>query len=306
MNPRKLIFVCISFMLNICLFAHNDVSDRYQKSSGITKAVNAHKAYAHRNMLSSQEAAIDMTQSIVNPNFDDATMTSGAPAGWTLNTNPTQSKISTAEKGGGFIPANQNHWQIWQSGSALKGKAYQIISNLPNGKYIVEADVVTTAFGGTISLYANYGKTTVASNSSKRYKVTGIVVDGTLEMGLDFATTGGVTIDYDSFTLQYDGMDEEGYREVLDLKITEAKTILKNLEEGYDPEPINNAIQNAENLDNNTEAETIIEAIALIDKALDDYKIYADEKAEQRKNMELFETLVNDAKAERADRKAHV
>lgn len=267
--------------------------------TGASKAICRTGAYAPQSMTLPEGTTIDMTASIVNPNFDDATMNGGAPAGWTLDAKATQSKISTAEKWGGVIASDQNHWQIWQDGAALTGRAYQTLTNLPNGRYKLSATVVTTGFGGSIALYANYGKTAVASNAGKTYSTTGVVFDGTLELGLDLATTGGVTLDFDTFTLQYLGMDAEGYREVLALKINEAKTILDNLEEGYDATPITDAIAAAEALGSDAAAEAVIAAIATIDAALADYQVYADQRAAERKAVEQFAALIEAAKAER-------
>ena len=267
--------------------------------TGASKAIYRTGAYAPQSMTLPEGTTIDMTASIVNPNFDDATMSGGAPAGWTLDAKATQSKISTAEKWGGVISGGQNHWQIWQDGAALTGRAYQTLTNLPNGRYQLSAMVVATSFGGSIALYANYGKTSIASNAGKTYTTTGVVFDGTLELGLNLATTGGVTLDFDTFTLQYLGMDAEGYREVLALKINEAKTILDNLEEGYDATPIRDAITAAEALDLDAPADAVISAIAVIDAALADYQVYADQRAAERKAVEQFAALIAAAKQER-------
>ena len=266
---------------------------------GTTNATYRTGAYAPQSMTLPEGVSIDMTNSIANPDFDDGTMTGGAPAGWTLEAKATQSKISTGEKWG-VIPANQNHWQIWQDGAALTGRAYQILTNIPNGRYSLSATVTATAFGGSVSLYANHGNTAIKSNAGKQYTTTGVVVDGTLEIGLSFATTGGLTIDYDSFTLKYLGMDAEGYREVLALEIANAKSVLNNLEEGYDPTPINEAVSAAEALTENASPDSVIAAIAAITDALADYQKYADKKAAERKNMAHFASLISAAKQERA------
>ena len=267
--------------------------------TGTTKATYRTGTYAPQSMTLPDGTIIDMTASIVNPNFDNATINNNAPTGWELDAAVTQSKISTGEKSG-LITADQNHWQLWQSSGALTGRAYQTLTNMPNGRYSLQADVVTTSFGGSVSLYVNYGKTAAQSGAAKRYTATGIVTDGTLELGLSLATTGGVTIDFDTFTLQFEGMDLEDYREVLALKIAEAKNTLKDLEEGYDATPITDAIAAAEALGDDADAEAVIAAIAAIDAALADYQVYAAQRAAERKNVELFRLLVAAAKAERS------
>ena len=266
--------------------------------TGVLSATYTTGAYAPQSMTLPEGVSIDMTGSMVNPNFDDGSMTNSAPFGWMLDAAVTQSKISTGEKSG-LIAADQNHWQLWQSSGALTGRAYQTMTSLPSGRYVLAADVVTTGFGGTISLYANYGTAKVLSGAAKRYVVEGIVTNGTLEVGLALSTTGGVTIDFDNFTLMYEGMDMEGYREVLALKVTEANQVLANLEDGYDPAPINNAVSKAQSIGSDADADTVIAAIAAIDNALADYQLYADQRAAERKNLENFRALVAAAKTER-------
>ncbi len=266
--------------------------------TGTARAIYRTGAYAPQSMTLPEGTYIDMTGSLANPDFADGTMVNSAPAGWTLDANVTQSKISTGDKGG-LISASQNHWQLWHSSGALTGQAHQTLKNLPNGRYVLAADVVTSGFGGKISLYANYGKTSVASSAAKRYQASGIVTDGTLDVGLDFATTGGVTIDFDSFTLQYEGMDIDGYREVLALRVDAARKVAEHVEDGYDASPINEAVANAKALGSDAEAAEIIDAIAAIDKSLEDYQTYVDKKAEERKGLENFKALVAASEAER-------
>lgn len=266
---------------------------------GTDSAVYTTGAYAPSNMILPENVSIDMTSRCVNPNFDDGTMVGGAPTGWSLDAKVTQSKISTVEKSGGVIAGNQNHWQIWHDGSALTGKAYQRLTNMPNGRYLLSADVCTAGFGGSVSLYANYGECAISSNTGKRYTVAGVCVDGTLEIGLSFRTTGGTTIDFDNFTLQYEGMDIEGYREILQVKVKEAENALSSLEEGYDATLIEEPLVSAKSLGADASSEDIIDAIAKIDQALVDYQKYVDKRMAERKNIEKFTALVNDAKNER-------
>lgn len=271
------------------------------KGKGITgtpRAIYATGAYAPASVTLPLGTYIDMTARMKNPNFEDGTMTAGAPIGWILDAQVTQSKISTVAKGGNIIAANQNHWQLWQAAGALTGRAYQELNNLPGGKYRISAVVSSTGFGGNISLYANYGKTAIVPDAAKSYEVTGIVVNGNLEFGLKINTTSGMTIDFDTFTLHYLGMDADGYREVLAIKIAEAKTISADHEEGYDPTPLNEAVTAAEALTGETVIEDIAKAIADIDAALSDYRAFADAKAAERARIERYEAFIAAAKQE--------
>ena len=259
--------------------------------------------YAVQNLQSSalvsESEVVDQTSKIVNPNFDDGKLNGGAPTGWALGAAVTQSKISTVAKGNGLIAANQNHWQLWQASTALKGRAYQKIVNLPNGRYEVSADVVTTSFGGTVSLYANDGTTAVSSSASKRYTATGVVVDSTIEIGLNFSTTGGLTVDFDSFRLKYLGEDADGYREVLALRIADARQTLAQIPSGYDTTAISNAVASAETITDKSSSSEVLSAIASIDKALSDWQKYETAQAALRKRIEEFAALVDGAKSER-------
>ncbi len=242
--------------------------------------------------VSSDSETTDMTSRIVNPNFDDGTK------GWS-NTTGAQAKISTVEKKNGniTIAANQNHWQLW-SGSAIKGRAYQTISNLPEGRYVVSADVINWGYTGSLSLFANDNKTSVASNSGDRYSVSCLVYNGTLTFGLDCAT-GGATIDFDSFTLQYKGQDVAALREVLNTRLAGAKKTLANAPKEADTRSLKQAISNAESLSGSASADELLAALKALAKALDDYQASLDLLAERAAQLALFESTLSGAKAER-------
>ena len=177
-------------------------------SKGITGAGGSIRylegtAYAPGDLMFKTGDYMDMTSRITNPEFE-AGITNNVPGGWNKTFNPNTSKLSTAAKGdGSVITGSQNHWQVW-NGSATSGKLYQTLSNLPNGRYTVRAGLYSE-FGGSISLYANEGKSNATHKASAYYEATGTVTDGTLEIGLDIATTGTTTIELDHFTLRYDG-----------------------------------------------------------------------------------------------------
>lgn len=242
--------------------------------------------------VSSDDETTDMTSHIVNPNFDD-----GAK-GWT-NATGAQAKISTAEKKNGSITiaANQNHWQLW-SGSAIKGRAYQVISQLPEGRYVVSADVVNSAFTGTLSLFANDSKTAITSNHGSRYSASCLVIDGTLTFGLECAT-GGATIDFDTFTLEYHGQDADALREVLATRLEKGKAALANAPKEADAESLRQAVAQAESLSATASADEVSAAIKAINKALDDYQASLDNLAQRAERLALFETAISEAKAER-------
>jgi len=149
-------------------------------------------------------AQTDVTSKyLTNADFSDGSFVNNAPKGWTLEltSSGVQSKISTAEKAGGVIAGNQNHWQLWQSSGALTGKAYQKTSGLPAGRYKLAATVSPSFGGGTLELYMSDATASISSGQAKVYEVETVIADGNVELGLKLNTTNGATIDFDSFLL---------------------------------------------------------------------------------------------------------
>lgn len=224
-------------------------------------------AYAPGNLSFENGDYIDMTGRVNNPAFDNGTN------GWEISA--SGSKISTSEKANGLIPANQNHLQFWVSSGGVTGKLSQSITNLPNGKYALKA-AIAPSFNGMVSLYANSGKASVTSGTSKYYETTGIVFDGSLEIGLEMATSGSPTIDIDDFKLYYLGIDGDGYLEILNAKIAEAiaDTIaMKNTngKPGYNNlQQYRDALDEVKNRADDAPA-TLIAALATINAVIGEY-----------------------------------
>ncbi|MDD3322064.1 MAG: DUF4978 domain-containing protein [Paludibacter sp.] len=184
--------------------------------SGVNSAVYLPGyAYAPENLQFENGDFIDMTGKLVSPGFENALN------GW--NVTAPGGKISTSEKAGGLIPANQNHLQFWVGSGGITGYLSQKVTALPNGKYLLQATAVP-GFSGSVKLFANQGTTNIVSGSNKVYQVVGYVFDGQLELGLDIQTTGSPTLDIDDFRLFYTGIDAEGYLLLLDSKIQRAKS----------------------------------------------------------------------------------
>lgn len=178
-----------------------------------------------------QESGFDCTELLINPNFDEG-MENNAPIGWILEGEGTpQSKISSAAKGDGVIA--DSHWQLWKN-SAYNGRAYQIVENLPNGTYTVAVAVVSSFSGDSVSVYANEESTEVTSNENRVYSVQVHVSEGTLELGLKFDVESA-TIDFDSFTLFCDVLDEDDelavYKQAMENAFHELEDYAAELEE---------------------------------------------------------------------------
>lgn len=168
------------------------------------------------SMMTTAAAQTDVTdQYIVNAGFDNSTYVGSAPTGWTLEVSSSlkTNKISTGEKGGGIIAANQNHWQLYQWQGAIKGKAYQKATGLPSGTYKLTV-AMAPKFSGTVSLYLNDQKTAIVSGENKVYEVQAEVgEDGKIEFGLEMDANGNEqTLDFDSFKLYYIPKTEDAWK----------------------------------------------------------------------------------------------
>lgn len=210
---------------------------------------------------------------VVNAGFDNSAFNGNAPVGWTLSlsTSGVQSKISTAEKGGGVIAGGQNHWQLWQASGAMTGKACQQNSGLPAGRYKLTADVCSS-FNGTIELYLNEAKTTVTSGDNKKYEVSALIADGNIEFGLDFKVTNGATVDFDSFRLYQDVLSDDDVSEVAQIWHGQcvADTANTKRQGWYNRDELFTAIKLYENANGNLDA--LREAVSMMEKAHANYQ----------------------------------
>ncbi|WP_320167802.1 DUF4978 domain-containing protein [Mangrovibacterium marinum] len=242
----------------------------FPEKTGVTGTSSAvylsGEAFAPENIAFAEGDYVDMTSVIVNPGFEsDLT-------GWTT---VSGSKISTGEKAGGLIPGTQKHAQIWVGSGGVNGRFYQSIYNLPNGKYSISV-AVSPSFSGTVDIFANTGTASITSGNAKYYEASGVVFDGTLEIGLDLVTSGSPLIDFDDFTLKYLGIDADAYLQILNTKIAEAEKDTVSMYNstglpGYkNLEQYRIALDDANNLPDSA-ANTLINAIQTIDGAINEY-----------------------------------
>ena len=129
------------------------------------------------------EGLYDCTSYVTNPDFSDKTMSGGAPTGWSWTGSSSYSKISTAAKGGGVIPADQPHWQVWNG----TGTMSQTVSSIPNGTYYMTCTIVDNKTGDNV--FANDATVSIATDAYY-YCVKVEVTDGTLKLGINKAVSG--------------------------------------------------------------------------------------------------------------------
>jgi hypothetical protein len=157
-----------------------------------------------------QEAPVDMTALLVNPNFEEGLL------GWTNSTMALQSNAWPKKTGTYFV----EKW-IASTATALKSVADASISqslkiSMPNGKYKLVATAQALQQGDTIthvatkptgvSLFGNIATVEVAD--SAEYTLNNIiVVDNTLTIGFKAVSATSNWIAADNFKLYFQGVD---------------------------------------------------------------------------------------------------
>ncbi len=141
--------------------------------------------------------AYDVTYMITNPNFDTDTN------GWTTTTGAQNVGIATNNP----FP-NPPMWENWK-GSAYKGKMYQTITGLPEGKYefSMYAFVSTLGDGTNQYVYAGDQKSGITATIPTLYTVTDITVLNGASLEIGFEQTAAVNgwTQIDQATLKYVG-----------------------------------------------------------------------------------------------------
>lgn len=128
--------------------------------------------------------------------------------GWTngINASTWNTQTWIDDSWQGFEGTTLNIW----SGS-LNGKAYQTITNLPKGIYVISLAAYSEKLDGYV--YANENKKAVAGAAAgAKYDITTEVTDGTLEFGFGQETEGTNWVALDNAQIKYYGSGVEAYR----------------------------------------------------------------------------------------------
>lgn len=128
----------------------------FYKFAAVTAMVACLGSYPTMLFAQDENQELDMTESIINPGFDDDQgMVDGAPYGWTsaFEGNP-QLKLSTGAKGDPvIIEGGQKHLQIYSWGGPIVGTVSQQLTDLPNGNYKIGVKIVVAeGFEGSVCL----------------------------------------------------------------------------------------------------------------------------------------------------------
>lgn len=160
---------------------------------------------------------MDVTSWVVNPTF-----TTNAN-GWISTTSASNKGIATNQTGDFTGP----FWENWKS-SPYTGKLYQTIPNIPNGKYKLKMAVFNnnqkTPYADWMYLYANKGRTPITTNTPTFYEVFGMVMNDTLEIGIEMTEPIANWVGIDNASLTYYGFSLNYLKEDLQARVTAAET----------------------------------------------------------------------------------
>ncbi|MBQ7157627.1 MAG: hypothetical protein IJR86_07555, partial [Bacteroidaceae bacterium] len=140
--------------------------------------------------------------------------------GWVNEINATTWNTQTwiDESWAGFDGTTLNIWS-----ASLNGKAYQKLTDLPNGIYIISLAAFSEKMAGYV--YANENKAAVAGGAAgNTYTITTNVTDGTLEFGFGQDESGTNWVALDNASVKYYGSGVEAYRYWLNNLLESAPT----------------------------------------------------------------------------------
>jgi hypothetical protein len=167
----------------------------------------------------SKDNSIDMSGLIMNQNFNIS------KEGWTSTTNAQNQTIATNKADAFTIPFYEN----W-NGSAVTGKMYTTVNNLPNGIYSVGISAFANTLGeeGTQYVYAGDNKVNLTSTTPTAYTIENIqVTNGTLELGLEQTVATANWLGVDNVSLTYYGaFSNEELKEAYTKALDKAKATL--------------------------------------------------------------------------------
>ena len=136
-----------------------------------------------------------LTDFVVNGTFDAGT------TGWQTTTGAQNQGTATNQGGAFSVPFFEN----WNP-SAVTGKIYQVIENVPNGIYDLSICAFVNNFNGAVQfVYANADKVALTSGEPTAYVVRTIVVNNTIEVGFEQTEAVANWMGIDNVSLTYLG-----------------------------------------------------------------------------------------------------
>lgn len=172
----------------------------------------------------SESNPYDFTAAISNANIYNENKES-CPKGWSCPAHTAGNSKYTENTG-------DTQLEGWHGSSSTMNVHYtQTLSNLPNGKYIVKANVHDSNDTGAV-LYASSGSNTVTGDMAKDYAVVPTdvisVTDKTLTIGIKGENIGGTWMTGDDFQVFYVGIDLSALQTAYSTLQSEAEALLTN------------------------------------------------------------------------------
>ncbi|HOG05798.1 MAG TPA: InlB B-repeat-containing protein [Paludibacter sp.] len=203
-------------------------ADDEATQSEVSEAIAAleEAIYAYQLANASAENPVDMTDRIINPSFEFASRYEG----WVNNGMGS----STGNPGTlAFTKDGQVFAEKYVGpGNALPAAGfYQVISDLPNGTYVLTASgQARVNENGTdpgyiegAAIFANHKEEIVSEG--KDYTITVAVIDGNLKIGFRVIPEKGNWVAADNYRLTYIGVDVAAMAETLEAIIAEAEAL---------------------------------------------------------------------------------
>ena len=138
------------------------------------------------------------TSAIVNPNFNNGT------TGWT-STTTAQNKTTASNQNVGAFEGTMPFYENW-NGSAYTGKIYQVVNNLPAGRYLLKMGVFANNGGEGLFVYGDSYETAVSNASIPAFfEVEFVTPGGSAEIGLNIKSGTNNWVGIDNVSLKYLG-----------------------------------------------------------------------------------------------------
>jgi hypothetical protein len=202
----------------------------------------------------------ELTDLVVNGTFD----TPGVIAPW-KTTGGFQNQTTATNQSGAFTVPFFENWNP----SAKVNKMYQLIENIPNGKYKLRI----AAFVNTLAdpnesqfVFANEDKVYLTTGEPTAYEVTTEVTDNKIEIGLEQTTATANWMGIDNVSLSYIGPKNQFIKELAKMNLDPKQSVKTKdaLQAAYDAFV-------ADETDENKEA--LKAAIAATKVSINSYKI---------------------------------
>lgn len=241
-------------------------------SGKVTATLSEYKGNKQLTVVDWSEAKM-ATDYIVNGTFDTAIEP------WQTTTGAQNKALASNQTGAFNVPFYEN----WNP-SSFTGKMYQVIDSIPNGVYELSICAFVSAFDASAQcVYANSSKVALVAGAPTAYAVPVVVVDGTLEVGLEQTAPVNNWMGIDNVKLYYvRDVTSADFVAEYDKAIAKAKSLADKAMDPAILQKLNEAIENYSALDASSSVEELvaaIEALKIVGDAEASVAFYASNKA---------------------------